>query len=76
MYNKNSGIHTVDFEKDEIRQIFSSNIQACGITRFDLFQEEDNQNVEMLKKNKTDETSIQILTQEGFRSKVHVYSYV
>ena len=73
--NKNSGIQTIDFEKDGIRQIFSSNIQACDITRFDLFQE-DNQSVEMLKKNKTDETSIQILTQESFRSKVHVYSYV
>ena len=43
--------------------MFSINIKACDITRFDLFEEVDgnlmqwsNKNVEMLNKNKTDET--------------------
>ena len=63
--------------------MFSSNIKACDISRFDLFQEIDgsivqwsNQNVEMIKKNETSETQIKISTLEGFRSRVFVYSFV
>jgi len=40
VYDGNSGSKTIDFEKDEIRKLFSSNIEACDISRFDLFQEE------------------------------------
>ena len=40
VYDKGSGIKIIDFEKDQIRNLFSSSIKACDISRFDLFQEE------------------------------------
>ena len=60
VFDKNSGTKIIDFSKDEIRKIFSSNIKACDVTRFDLFEEDhllwNNPSIEMFNKNKTDET--------------------
>ena len=63
VYDRSPGSETIDFQKDGIREMFSSNIKACDISRFDLFEEVDgnlvqwtNPSVEMVYKNKTNET--------------------
>jgi hypothetical protein len=38
VYDRDFGINTIDFEKNRIRKMFNSDIKACDISRFDLFE--------------------------------------
>jgi hypothetical protein len=66
-----------------VRNIYSSSIKACDISRFEIFENNSTNKVvwdynEIMLENKTDpiKTGLKIDTSSGFNTKIFVYSYV
>jgi hypothetical protein len=67
----------------DIRNIFESDIKACDISRFDLFDSNENEkelnkntSIELLNATNANYASIKINTTAGFRIKIYAFSYV